>query len=148
MIEDRRAAQARRHAALWQEAVTVAAGPLIELGHARPEYIQGIIDNTKEYGPYYIIAPGIALPHARPEQGALRNGVVFTTLAQPIAFGHEEGDPVWLLIAISATDAEQHIKTIQQLAELLQQSEFIQSIKQSTTDGELYQLLSSVKADG
>lgn len=147
LIEDHRAAQALRQADGWRDAVTLAALPLIALGHVQPDYVQGIIDNTEEYGPYYIIAPGVALPHARPEQGALSNGVAFTTLSKPVEFGHDEGDPVWLLICISATDAEQHIYTIQRLANLLQQDEFIQRLKQATTDRELYDLLSAVSTD-
>ncbi len=147
LIEDCKAAQALRHAESWAEAVALAANPLIELGYAKTEYIQGIIDNTREYGPYYLIAPGIALPHARPQQGAIRNGVAFTTLSQPVSFGHDECDPIWLLICVSATDAEQHIKTIQAIASLLDNSVLITQIQQARNDNELYRLLASATVD-
>ncbi|QBH98732.1 PTS sugar transporter subunit IIA [Limnobaculum zhutongyuii] len=143
MIVDCKAAQALRHAESWEEAVALAATPLIELGYAKIEYIQGIIDNTLEYGPYYLIAPGIALPHARPEQGAIRNGVAFTTLSQPVNFDHDECDLIWLLICVSATDAEQHIKTIQTIASLLDNSALITQIQQARSDDELYRLVDS-----
>ncbi|AWH89968.1 PTS sugar transporter subunit IIA [Limnobaculum parvum] len=147
MIEDGKATQASRHVESWREAVALAATPLIELGYAKIEYIQGIIDNTLEYGPYYLIAPGIALPHARPEQGAIRNGVAFTTLSQPVSFGHEECDPIWLLICVSATDAEQHIKTIQAIASLLDNSALIAQMQQAKSDEQLYRVLHSATVD-
>ncbi|MCD1125762.1 PTS sugar transporter subunit IIA [Jinshanibacter sp. LJY008] len=147
MIEDCKTTQASRHAESWREAVALAATPLIELGYAKAEYIQGIIDNTLEYGPYYLIAPGIALPHARPEQGAIRNGVAFTTLSQPVSFGHDDCDRIWLLICVSATDAEQHIKTIQTIASLLDNSVLIAQIQQAKSDDELYRLLYLASVD-
>ncbi|MBK5142555.1 PTS sugar transporter subunit IIA [Budviciaceae bacterium BWR-B9] len=147
MIEDCKTTQASRHVESWREAVALAATPLIELGYVKTEYIQGIIDNTLEYGPYYLIAPGIALPHARPQQGALRNGVAFTTLSQPVSFGHDECDPIWLLICVSATDAEQHIKTIQTIVSLLDDSALIAEIQKAKSDNQLYQLLHSATVD-
>ncbi|EYE82072.1 putative phosphotransferase enzyme, partial [Salmonella enterica subsp. enterica serovar Heidelberg str. N1514] len=56
-------------------------------------YLDGIIENTLKWGPYYLIAPGIALPHARPEQGANHNQISVTTLATPVAFGNADCDP-------------------------------------------------------
>lgn len=35
-----------------------------------PRYKEEIISNVEKLGPYILIAEDIALPHARPEQGA------------------------------------------------------------------------------
>lgn len=58
-------------AADWKEAVKLAVEPLIESGAILPEYYDAIIESTEEYGPYYILMPGMAMPHARPEAGIL-----------------------------------------------------------------------------
>ena len=54
-------------AATWQEAVKLAVDPLIESGAVQPQYYDAIVESTEEYGPYYILMPGMAMPHARPE---------------------------------------------------------------------------------
>lgn len=92
MINDIKWVQAQREATDWRQAVEIATRPLVAYGAAQPCYVNGIIENTLNWGPYYLIAPGIALPHARPEQGANYNQVSITTLRTPVAFGNEECD--------------------------------------------------------
>ncbi|CAM3747133.1 Mannitol-specific cryptic phosphotransferase enzyme IIA component [Klebsiella quasivariicola] len=52
----------------WENAIRLAAEPLLA-----QEYITAILKSHEEIGPYYVLAPGLAMPHARPEQGVLRN---------------------------------------------------------------------------
>ncbi|WP_312982815.1 PTS sugar transporter subunit IIA [Atlantibacter sp.] len=141
MLNDVKWVQACRKAADWREAVAIAVDPLIVYGSAQAAYLEGVITNTLAWGPYYVVAPGIALPHARPEQGAIHNQIAVTTLQQPVTFGHEDCDPVWLLIALSATDAERHIATIQRISQWLGDDAFIAALRQAKDDRALFQLL-------
>lgn len=93
MINDVKWVQAQRHASDWRHALDIAVRPLITFGAAAPCYLDGIIENTLKWGPYYLIAPGIALPHARPEQGANHNQISVTTLSTPVAFGNADAIP-------------------------------------------------------
>lgn len=53
----------------WENAVRLAAEPLLMQGYIAGSYIEAILQSHKELGPYYVLAPGLAMPHARPEQG-------------------------------------------------------------------------------
>lgn len=141
MINDVKWIQARRHANNWQQAIDIAAGPLIQFGAAQSQYIEGIIENTLNWGPYYLIAPGVALPHARPEQGANHNQITVTTLSTPVTFGNEDCDPVWLLLCASATDADEHIRIIQQICQLIDSPEMLTALREAQTDETLYALI-------
>lgn len=143
LLSHPRLAQARRSATDWQQAVQIALAPLLGTGRITHRYCQGVIDNTLEWGPYYVVAPGIALPHARPEQGVLANGIAITTLEEPVRFGHEDCDPVWLLIALSAADANTHLATIQRISALLADEQLLVQLQRATTDSQLYQLFHS-----
>ena len=68
----------------WEEAVRIGAGMLVEQGCAKQSYVDGIIASVKELGPYIVIADGIAMPHTRPEQGAIGIGCSLITLDQPL----------------------------------------------------------------
>ena len=56
----------------WEESVHVAVQPLVEQGYVESAYIDGIIGNAKEFGPYFVLCPDLALLHARPDQGVLK----------------------------------------------------------------------------
>jgi len=143
LILHSRLAQARKRATDWRQALEVALGPLHSTGYTRAGYCQGVIDNTLEWGPYYIVAPGVALPHARPEQGAKANGIAVTTLEEPVYFGHEDCDPVWLLFALCATDASAHLATIQRISALLADEDLLAQLREAHTDTHLLSLLNA-----
>ena len=53
-------------AADWRAAVQLAGAALAATGAAAPEYADEMIRMIEEHGPYVVIAPGLALAHARP----------------------------------------------------------------------------------
>ncbi len=75
----------------------------------RPEYITAMLDVYKDFGPAIVIDSGLAMPHARPERGHPHRFSLITT-RQPLHFGHEEFDPVSVIIGIAGADADNHIK--------------------------------------
>ena len=90
----------------WQEAVKLSVDPLIESGAVLPEYYDAIIASTKEHGPYYILTPGMAMPHARPEAGVQRDAFSFITLTEPVTF--TDGKEVSVLLTLAATSSAIH----------------------------------------
>ena len=76
----------------WEEAVRIGAGMLVEQGCAKQSYVDGIIASVKELGPYIVIADGIAMPHTRPEQGAIGIGCSLITLDQPVKFDGDDSE--------------------------------------------------------
>ena len=55
----------------WEDAIRIGGNLLVEQGCAKPSYIEGIIHAVKELGPYINITDGLAMPHTRPEEGAV-----------------------------------------------------------------------------
>ena len=90
----------------WQEAVKLSVDPLIESGAVLPEYYDAIIASTKEHGPYYILTPGMAMPHARPEAGVQRDAFSLITLTEPVTF--TDGKEVSVLLTLAATSSGIH----------------------------------------
>ncbi len=54
----------------WQEAIVKSSQPLLEKGYVEQSYVDAMIESVNEYGPYIVITPNVALPHARPEAGS------------------------------------------------------------------------------
>ncbi|EHT99403.1 putative PTS system IIA component [Pantoea stewartii subsp. stewartii DC283] len=103
----------------WKEAIQVTGNPLCREGAISQDYIDTIVRLKEETGPYFVIAPRIAMPHARPEQGAKKLGLSVVKLATPVNFDADENDPVDILFMFSAPDSNSHIEMISQLAEVL-----------------------------
>lgn len=124
------------HAEDWVDAITKAVSPLVENGFVEARYIQGIIDNTNLYGPYYVLAPDIALPHASPEQGVIKKQLGVTLLRQPVKFS-EGGYDVRLLITLAASDNKGHLEALQQLSEIMSDEERLKLIINAKTREEI-----------
>lgn len=112
----------------WEEAVRIGGALLERAGAIEHRYIDAMIEVIRKIGPYVVIAPGIALPHARPEDGAKKVGISLITLRKPVDFGNKENDPVKIAICLSAIDQSKHVKALSELAELLEDKENVRRI--------------------
>lgn len=127
------------HAEDWVDAITKAVTPLVEHGFVEQRYIQGILDNTKQYGPYYVLAPEIALPHARPDQGVLKKQLGVTLLRHPVKFS-ADGYDVRLLITLAAADNQGHLEALKALSEIMMDEDRIRLILAAKTEEEILEL--------
>jgi PTS system ascorbate-specific IIA component len=103
------AAQVAVTAAGWRQAVRAACRPLVRGGAVQERYVERCIALLEEQGPYVVLAPGIALVHARPEDGAVSLGLSAVTVDPPVAFGHPVNDPVDVVFAFASPDRESHL---------------------------------------
>jgi PTS system mannitol-specific IIA component len=124
----------------WSQAIDLSMKHILERKYITPDYIQAIKDTTREIGPYYLLAPGIAMPHARPECGALHTALSFTLLRQGVSFD-AESPPVRLLIGLAAKDSDSHIEAIQALSEMLCEDEVIDELLNAKNTEELINII-------
>lgn len=115
----------------WQKAVEAVAKPLLDNGSIEPKYLERILQLTGEIGPYYVIAPEIAMPHSRPEDGVLKQALSLVVLKQGVNFG-SENDPVKIVLMLAAKDNNSHIEMLSAVAELFSDEEAVQQIIQAS----------------
>lgn len=125
----------------WEEAVRIGGNLLVDVKAAEERYVEAMINSVKEIGPYIVIAEGIAMPHARPEKGALDLGMSIVTLKDPIEFGNQDNDPVKLVIAFCAVDSDSHLKALSQLMVLLEDEDTIEAILNSKDVNQVVEII-------
>lgn len=125
----------------WSESVRLAGGLLVSIGAVLPSYIDAMVRAVEDIGPYMVLAPGIALAHARPEDGVQRPCMSLVRLAIPVEFGSEANDPVDLVFAFGATDKETHLEALKELVMLLQDEEAIRELRQCATPEDTVRLI-------
>ena len=112
----------------WRAAVRAAGTALVASGAALPDYSDEMIRMIDEHGPYVVIAPGLALAHARPGSSVLTDGLAIVTLATPIAFGHPHNDPVSVVLGLAIASIEDHLESIAALANVFNDASSIPAL--------------------
>lgn len=103
----------------WASAIRLAAQPLLQRGDIIPRYINAMIDKVKERGPYIVVAPGIAIAHARPEDGVIRTSFAMLKLSDAVQFGPEIKHEVRIVFVLASDDGQSHLGPLSQLTVLL-----------------------------
>lgn len=131
----------------WEDAVRAAGRLLVNGGFAEERYIEGMLKLSKELGPYIVLAPGIAIPHARPEEGAIKVGFAALTLNPPVNFGNEYNDPVSLVIGFCSPSGDAHVELLMRIARILGAENFLEKCKAARNPAELAQIFNQQKTD-
>ncbi|EGQ3053638.1 PTS transporter subunit EIIA [Staphylococcus pseudintermedius] len=129
-----------QHADSWEEAVRIAARPLVESEAVKPEYVDAIIKSTYHYGPYYLLMEGMAMPHARPEDGVNRNAFSLVTFDTPVPFS--DGKPAQVFVVLAATSAEIHTSiAIPQIVAVFEIENIIEKLSSATSVEEVFAII-------
>jgi len=125
----------------WEEAVIEAGKLLLKNEKIEERYIEAMIKTVKEMGPYIVMAPGIAMPHGRPDSGVLELGVSVISLENGINFSSSEFDPVKLIFAICAKENKSHIELLQDLSYILDDDDLLKEVEKCTSKKDLLDII-------
>jgi transcriptional antiterminator/mannitol/fructose-specific phosphotransferase system IIA component len=125
----------------WEEAVRKSGQILMDNGCIEKSYIDAMVNTVKKVGPYIVVLPGIAMPHASPEDGVLKTGISILTLKNPISFGNKENDPVSVLIAISTINKLNHMNALKQLMNIIEKDDFVSKALAARNPEEILNLI-------
>ena len=125
----------------WEDAIRKAAQPLVAEKKVTESYVDDIIVGVKNNGPYIVLTEHVALPHARPESGALESAIGVATLKTPVEFGNEANDPVKYLFTLSAKDSSQHLSALSELAGLFEDKGFFNLLDNSNNPKEIMEYI-------
>ncbi|MED1468440.1 PTS sugar transporter subunit IIA [Bacillus salipaludis] len=137
MLLTEKTVQVRPRVGDWVEAIRMASNPLVADGSVTGGYVQSMIDNVKSLGPYIVIVPQIAIPHARPEQGVKKLAMSMLCLENPVSFSEKEEHQVRLVIVLAAIDHKQHLQALSELVTLLADEDKVVQIMSASTSEEV-----------
>ena len=127
----------------WEEAIKESATPLLNDGSITPQYVEDMIENVHKNGPYIVIVPGIAMPHAKNEGGVVKTGISLLKLEEAVPF--PENKKVNLLFTLAAEDTSGHLDLISDLSSLLIEDEVREKLEQANSEEEILDLLQTVE---
>lgn len=98
----------------WEDAIRIAAQPLINDATIEPKYVDAMINASAEDS-YIVIGPNVAIPHAAPEDGVNEVGMSLLRLKEAVQYTKEYA--IHFIFVIAAVDKQQHIRALMQLME-------------------------------
>lgn len=125
----------------WQDAIRKGGELLVNSGMTEPRYVDAMIENANKNGPYFVLVPGVAMPHARSECGAIKIGLSLITLKEPVNFLNSPNNPVSIVLCLSATDPNSHIQVMQNLAEFLDSKDDMNAVINANKTEEVMQVM-------
>ncbi|NMC79111.1 MAG: UTRA domain-containing protein [Chloroflexi bacterium] len=131
----------------WESAVRVVGQLMVKTDGVEPRYIDAMIDMAKQLGPYIVVAPGVAMPHALPQDGVRQPCLALATLDIPILFGNPNNDPVKVILAIGAVDTVQHINALRDFARILSDPANLEALYRAKSKEEIIGILGIVSAN-
>ena len=108
-------------AATPQEAIRKTYEPMVRQHCVLPGYVEETLKMTTRY---MVITKHVALPHAKPEAGAITCGLGIGVLKTPLPFGIPENDPVKYIFALSAVNNSSHLSAMAELIQLFNDENF------------------------
>lgn len=125
----------------WEEAVRESARPLVRMGQIEQRYVDAMLKNIRENGPYIVITPGIAMPHSLPQDGVNESCIGLTILKEPVSFGNPVNDPVRIVICLGTLDGAEHMASISQLINILGDPAALECVLRAQSREEILMLI-------
>lgn len=122
----------------YEEAIKISCDILEKNNIVENKYFDAIKDKIKEFGSYFCIADGICMPHARPEDGALKEGLCVLKLNNPVDF---QGKLINVFFTLSAKDNESHLGLLKQIADVCMNKDKLDIIINSKNKQEILEVM-------
>lgn len=125
----------------WEEAIDAAAEPLKQKEKINQNYVEAMINKVKDYGPFIHIGKGVALPHARPEDGVNELGMSMLKVDKPVLLSDDENHPIQIFICLAAIDNEMHLKALASLTKILSNKEKLETLLNASSKEEILEIM-------
>lgn len=100
----------------FDEALSILSAPLVQEGYIDVAYVDAISKSLKVNGPYFVLAPYIALPHAQTNGFVHNLALSVLRVKKEVSVG---GQPVNLFVMLASEDVDQHLGILSKMVEIM-----------------------------
>lgn len=123
----------------WQSSIRLAGQCLLDYKSIEKRYLDTIISQLQDYGPYMFLTENVILAHAKPEDGVNCLDVSLAVFRNPVVYS--ELRKAKLVLVLAAEDQEKHLKILQDILLLLSEPDFISRVEACGSAADIYYLI-------
>lgn len=131
-----------QRASSWQDSIRQGCKPLEADGTLETSYAQEIIDCVEKHGPYIVIIPGVAIPHAMEgARGVKQTAISLMKVEEPVVF--DETDPekqANIFFTLACVNTHEHLKNMKQLFKMLTNEDLVEDLLRAGSPEDLLRL--------
>lgn len=131
----------------WQAAIRLSAQPLLSKGWIGESYVEAMIQTVNELGAYIVIAPRIAMPHARSSEGVTSTGFGVMKLKKGVYFDEQADSYADLILPLACADDETHIQLLQAIAVVLGDADTMEKLLECEDVDSIYEIFKRVEIE-
>lgn len=121
----------------WEDAIRAAAQPLLRDGAIEESYIDDMIASVNKFGPYIVIAPDVAMPHAQGGTGVKETSISFMKVNSPVSFGTTSEHDARLIFVLASIDNNSHLDMLQALVGAISDDDVLAQLPNTTCIADL-----------
>ncbi len=121
----------------WEDAIRAAAQPLLRDGAIEESYIDDMIASVNKFGPYIVIAPDVAMPHAQGGTGVKETSISFMKVNSPVSFGTTSEHDARLIFVLASIDNTSHLDMLQALVGAISDDDVLAQLPNTTCIADL-----------
>lgn len=125
----------------WKDAINLGVDLLVENHAATNDLKQAIIEVINQHGPYFVIAPKLALAHASPKNYCLKPALSLVVFKDVVPFSDDDKHNVNVLVTLSAPDSSSHMDLIAKFAKIFGNKTIIDKLVNSNSVNEIKKIL-------
>jgi transcriptional antiterminator/mannitol/fructose-specific phosphotransferase system IIA component (Ntr-type) len=129
----------RDHVESWQEAIALAAEPLLNKGIITETYIDAMQSQYPTMSSHIVLRLNIAIPHASPDDGVNAVGMSLLKIRDGLLFNDKH--KVHFVVVIAAVDKNKHLNALLQLMKLADMDEVINKMIHLNSQSEIYKVV-------
>nr|WP_319489062.1 PTS sugar transporter subunit IIA [uncultured Caproiciproducens sp.] len=115
-----------QHVDKWQDAIAIAAKPLIEDHSIESAYVDAMIASVNQFGPYIVLDDYFALPHAMAKVGVNRVAMSLLVVKDEVDL---MGQPVNVFLVLATVDSTSHLDALANLSDILCERENLRTFR-------------------
>ena len=127
----------------FENAIVTATELLVSCGHVTRDYVLAVMQNLRERGPYFVVAPQVAIAHAKPGPEVRSPGLTLLKLNEGVPSGNSIHQSVKLIFALATPDPDAHIELMGDLAVKLSNPEIMNSLLNASAKSVIWEILNA-----
>lgn len=129
----------------WKEAIRITFAPLVVAKTIEPSYIDAVIANTIKYGPYYVIAPNLAMPHADARDAVHTTSFSIAVFKNAVNINDDVNAKTQLLVGFASPSKNEHLAiAIPQVVATFENPVITEQVVAAASPAEVLKILDSV----